>query len=125
MVGMRDSNPMPADMAGQGPWQEQHVQFARGHWRREEHAGAIRSAGWWESVTVTWRPAATRPRRSPLLAHALATAWETIGPLATELAVAAASRLLDRRHRPPAPAPPPHRRLHGAMRALPHPDQAP
>jgi hypothetical protein len=122
---MRDSNAMPAGMAGRGRWPEQQVQFARGHWRREEQAGAIRSAGWWESVTVTWRPAATPPSRSRLLAQALATAWETIGPLATELAVATASRLLDRRHRTPAVAPPPHQRLRRAIRALPHPDHAP
>ena len=33
---------------------ERRVQFARGQWWREEDAGAIRSAGWWESVTITW-----------------------------------------------------------------------
>jgi hypothetical protein len=122
MVGMPDSNPMPADRAGRGRWQQQ-VQFARGHWRRDEQAGTIRSAGWWESVTVTWRPAATPPRRSAPLAQALATAWETIGPLATELAVATASRLLDRRHRTPTLTPSSRRRLRGVMRALPHSDQ--
>jgi hypothetical protein len=46
---------MPAHLAGQGRWLER-VQVARGHWRREEQAGAIGSTGWWESVTVTWSP---------------------------------------------------------------------
>ena len=34
-----------------------------GHWRREEQASAIRSAGWWEAVRGTWSPAATPERR--------------------------------------------------------------
>lgn len=35
-----------------GPWQQQ-VHLSRGHWRREDAAGAIRSAGWWESIAMT------------------------------------------------------------------------
>jgi hypothetical protein len=97
MVGMRGSKVMPAHLAGQGRWLER-VQVARGHWRREEQAGAIRSSGWWESVTVTWSPAAAPLSRSPWLHRALATALETLGPPAAELMAATAWRLLDRRH---------------------------
>jgi hypothetical protein len=45
-----------------GLWQERQVQFSRGHWRRED--GAIRSAGWWETVTVVASPGA-RPQSRP------------------------------------------------------------
>jgi len=79
MAGMRGSKVTPAHLAGQGPWLER-VQVARGRWRREEQAGAIRSAGWWESVTVTWSPAATPPSRFPRLHRALATTLETLAP---------------------------------------------
>jgi len=48
---------MPAHLAGQGRWLKR-VQVARGYWRCQEQAGAVRSAGWWESATVTWSPAA-------------------------------------------------------------------
>ena len=85
---------MPSHLAGQGRWLER-VQVARWHWRRDEQTGGIRSAGWWESVTVTWTPAATPPSRCPWLHRALATAVETLGPPAAELVAATAWRLLD------------------------------
>ena len=50
--------------SSQGLWQHQ-VQLARGHWRHEDAAGAIRSAGWRESVTVIWSPALAPDRRPP------------------------------------------------------------
>jgi hypothetical protein len=109
MVGMRGSKVMPAHLAGQGRWLER-VQVARGHWRREEQAGAIRSTGWWESVTVTWSPAAAPLSGSPWLHRALATALETLGPPAAELMAATAWRLLDRRHGTRAVVLSPHRR---------------
>jgi hypothetical protein len=125
MVGMRDSKVMPVPLAGQGHWLER-VEFARGHWRREEQAGAISSTGWWESVTVTWSPVATAPRRSALLHRALANALETIGPHAAELVVATAWRLLDRRYGVCAVLPSPRRRqLPGATRTLPRSDHGP
>ena len=64
MVGMRGSKVMPAHLAGQGRWRKR-VQVARGHWRRQAQASAVRSAGWWESVTVTWSPAAARASGRP------------------------------------------------------------
>ncbi len=79
-------------------WLEQHVQLSRGHWRREEGAGAIRSAGRRESVTVTWLPATT-PERRPRCCTALATAFDTITPSTAELAAATARRSLERQHR--------------------------
>jgi len=125
MVSMRGSKVMPAHQAGQGRWLER-VQVARGHWRREEQASAIRSAGWWESVTVTWSPAAAPPSPSPWLPRVLATALETLGSPAAELMAATAWRLLDRRHGTRAVVLPQRRReLPGATRALPRPDQAP
>lgn len=125
MVGMRGTKVRPAHLSGQGRWLER-VQVARGHWRREEQAGGIRSAGWWESVTVTWSPAGTPPSRSPWLRRALATAVETLGPPAVEFVAATAWRLLDRRHGARAVALSPRRRqLPGATGALPRPDHAP
>lgn len=125
MVGMRGTKVMPARLSGQGRWLE-HVQVARGHWRRDEQAGAIRSAGWWESVTVTWTSAATPPGRSPWPRRALATALETLGPPAAELMAATAWRLLDCTHGTRAAVLSPRRRqLPGAIGALPRPDHAP
>ena len=119
MVSMRGSKVRPAHPAGQDRWLER-VQVARGHWRREERPGVIRSAAWWESVTVTWSPAAAPPSRSPWLYRALATALETLAPHAAELVAATAWRLLDRRHGTRAVVLPKRRReLPGATTALP------
>lgn len=82
---------------GQRLWQQQ-VQLSRGHWRREEAAGTTRSAGWWESVTVTWSPAAAPERRSGVLQRALATAADIIVPRLADAAVTGARRMLERRH---------------------------
>jgi hypothetical protein len=79
---------------------EQRIQFSRGHWRREEAAGAIRSAGSWESVTVTWSPVESgtaRGRRPGLLRQALSTAAETIVPAIAEAVASRAVRSIDRR----------------------------
>ncbi|HYZ57131.1 MAG TPA: hypothetical protein VE733_27020 [Streptosporangiaceae bacterium] len=104
---------------------EQRVQLSRGHWRREEQAGAIRSAGWWESVTVTWSPAATPPRRPPLLHRALVTAVDAIAPSLAELVAAGARRLLERRPGTRAVPPSSRRQLPAAIRALPRAHQRP
>jgi hypothetical protein len=98
---------------------EQRVQLARGHWLREEQAGAVRSAGWWESVTITWSPAAAPARRPTLLQRALATAVDAVTPAMTELAVAGARRLLERRPGIRAVLPSSRRRLPAARKALP------
>ena len=116
---------MPAHLAGQGRWLER-VQVARGYWRHEGQPGAIRSAGYWESVTVTRTPAATPPSRSPWLHRALATVVEALGPPAAELVAATAWRVLNRGHGTREVVLSPHRpQLPGATRALPRPDHAP
>jgi hypothetical protein len=82
----------------QGFWQQQ-MQLSRGRWRREDAAGAIRSAGWWESVTVTWSPAPAPDRRPAVLQRALAAAADMIAPVLADVAVTSTRRLLQRRHR--------------------------
>lgn len=86
---------LPGD--NQELWQPR-VQLSRGHWRREDAAGAIRSAGWWESVTVTWSPAPVRDRRAAVLQRALAAAADMIAPMLADVAVTSTRRLLQRRH---------------------------
>jgi hypothetical protein len=81
---------------GEQLWLEQRVQLSRGHWRREEADGAIRSAGWWEAVTVTWSPTAIPGRPPPLWQRALAAAVDTIAPSVAELAATGARHLLER-----------------------------
>jgi hypothetical protein len=80
----------------QGLWPRQ-VQLSRGHWRREDAAGTIRSAGWWESVTVTWSPAPAPGHRPAVLPRALAAAAEVIAPVLAEVAITSTRRLLRRR----------------------------
>jgi hypothetical protein len=106
---------------------EQRVQFARGHWRREEESGAVRSAGWWEAVSVTWSPAAAPGHRPRLWHRALATAVDTITPaitpVITELVVASARHLLERQRGLRMALPSPRRQLPVPARALPRSDQ--
>lgn len=110
--------------ARENPWLEQQVQFARGHWRREEQAGAVRSAGWWESVTVTLSPAAAAARPPSLLRRAAAVAADAIVPSLAELAAAGAQHLLDRWRVTRALRQPARRQLPAAVRALPRPGKA-
>ena len=105
-------------------WLEQHVQLSRGHWRREEGAGAIRSAGRRESVTVTWLPATT-PERRPRCCTALATTFDTIAPSIAELTAATARRSLERQHRTHTAFPSSRRHLPNAARELRRSDQVP
>src|SRR5262245_39369277 len=106
-------------------WLEQQVQLSRGHWRREEADGAIRSAGWWEAVTVTWSPAATPGHRPPLWHRALAAAVDTIAPSVAELVAASARHLLERQRAPRVVVHSSRRQLPGATRALPRSGQVP
>jgi hypothetical protein len=95
-VPMHDAtgHPLPSDNRGLWP---QQVQLSRGHWRREDAAGAISSAGWWESVTMTWSPAPAPDRRPAILPRVLAVAADTIAPVLAEIAVISTRRLLQRR----------------------------
>jgi hypothetical protein len=112
---------------GRPPLLQQRVEFARGHWRRDEEAGAVRSAGWWEAVSVTWSPVATPGHRPRLWHRALAAAVDTITPAITpviaELAVAGARRWLERQRGTRMALPAPRRQLPGPARALPGSDQ--
>ena len=106
----------------QGLWRQQ-VQLSRGHWRREDAAGAIRSEGWWESVTVTWPPAPAPGRRPALLQRALAATADMIAPVLADVAVASTRRLLERRHRLYPVASSARRQLASAARELPRSDR--
>jgi hypothetical protein len=97
-VVMRGAKDQPRTRGSHRLWLEQHVQLSRGHWRREEGAGAIRSAGRRESVTVTWL-STTTPERRPRCCTALATTFDTIAPSIAELTAATARRSLERQHR--------------------------
>lgn len=123
-VPMRDASghSLPGD--NQGLWQQQ-VQLSRGHWRREDAAGAIRSAGWWESVTVTWSPAPAPDRRPAVLQRALAAAADMIAPVLADVAVTSARRLLQRRHHRLLVASLLRRQLVSAGRGLPRSGRTP
>jgi hypothetical protein len=97
-VVMRGAKDQPRTRGSHRLWLEQHVQLSRGHWRREEGAGAIRSAGWRESVTVTWL-STTTPERRHRCCTALATTFDTIAPSIAELTAATARRSPGRQHR--------------------------
>jgi hypothetical protein len=128
---MRGTNDHAGARGSQWPRLEQQVQFARGHWRRDE--GAVRSAGWWEAVTVTWSGAATPEERPRLWHRALAAAMDTIGPPVAELVAARARQLLARQRVSHAVLSSARRQLPTAVRALsrpaaralPHSDQLP
>ena len=84
---------LPGD--NQGLWPQ--VQLSRGHWRREGAAGAISSAGWWESVTVTWSPAPAPDRHPAILPRVVSAAADMIAPALAAIAVTSTRRLLQRR----------------------------
>src|SRR5204862_3118310 len=107
---MRDASghSLPGD--NRGLWQQQ-VQLSRGQWRRDDAAGAVRSAGWWESVTVTWSLAPAPDRRPAVLQRTLQAAAGIIAPVLADAAVTSARRLLQRRS---------HRRLAASLQRL-HP----
>jgi hypothetical protein len=105
-------------------WQQQ-VQLSRGHWQREDAAGAIRSAGWWESVTVTWSPAPAPDRRPAVLQRTLEAAAGMIAPLLAEVAVSSARRLLQRRNHRLLVASLLRRQMVSADRKLPRSDRTP
>jgi hypothetical protein len=87
--------------AGQRARLAPRVELARGHWHREEAGGSVRTAGWWESVTVTWPAPAPDPARAhPLLRHAAVTAIDAMAPVLAGLAAAGAQRLITSRFRP-------------------------
>jgi hypothetical protein len=94
---MRNASGHSVPDDNQGLWPRQ-VQLSRGYWRHEDAAGAIRGAGWWESVTVTWSPAPA-PGRCPavLPRRALAAAAGVMAPVLANIAVTGTRRLLQRR----------------------------
>jgi Phage integrase family len=112
-MSMQDASGRAPPRDSQEHWQQQ-VQLSRGHWRRADAAGTIRSAGWWESVTVTWLPAPAPARRPAVLQRTLEAAAGMIAPVLADVAVTSARRLLQRRshrllvasllRRQPAPA---------------------
>jgi hypothetical protein len=122
---MPGSNGHPRVHGGQRWWLEPRVQLSRGHWRREEASGAIRSQGWWEAVTVTWSPAATPGRLAPLWQRALAAAVDTIAPSVAELVAAGARHLLERQRGTRMVVHSSRRPLPTAARALPRSGQLP
>jgi hypothetical protein len=123
-VVMRDAHDHGRAGQSQVFWLARRVQLSRGQWSRYEQAGAIRSAGWWESVTVTWSPTAPPEHPPPLLRRALAAAFDTTAPLIAEALAAGARRLLEHRPRGRTEIATSRRRqLPTAARALPRPDQ--
>jgi len=123
-VYMHDASARTLLRDGQGLWQQQ-VQLSRGHWRREDAAGAIRSAGWWESVTVTWPPAPAPARRPAMLQRTLEAAAGMIAPVLADVAVTSVRRLLQRRNHRLLVASLLRQRPAPAARQLPRPDQTP
>jgi len=118
---MRDASSHSPSSDNQGLWQQ--VQLSRGHWQREDAAGGTRSAGWWESVTVTWSPAPAPDRRPAVLPRALTAAADMIAPVLADVAIASIRRLVQREHcRLPVVL---RRQLVPAPRELARPDRAP
>ena len=97
-VVMRDAHGHGRAGQSQRLWLARQVQLSRGRWTRDEQAGAIRSAGWRESVTVTWSPAAP-PQHPP---RSCAARWRPHStrpaPLIAEVLAASTRRLLE--HQP-------------------------
>jgi hypothetical protein len=120
---MQDPSGQSLPRDNQGLWQQ--VQLSRGHWRREDAAGAIRSAGWWESVTVTWSPAPAPDRRPAVLPRALAAATDMIAPVLADIAITSIRRLIRRGHRELPVGSVRRRQLVAAPRELPRPDRTP
>ena len=89
---MHDASGRSLPHDSQRLWQQ--VQLSRGHWRHQDASGAIRSAGWWESVTVTWSPAPAPDRRPAVLRRTLEAAADMIAPVVAAAAVTSARRLL-------------------------------
>jgi hypothetical protein len=119
-VHMHDASARTQLRDGQGLWQQQ-VQLSRGHWRRQDAAGATRSAGWWESVTVTWSPAPAPDRRPAMLEAAAGV----IAPVLADAAVTGARRLLQRRKHQLLVASLLRRQLASPARELPRSDPTP
>jgi hypothetical protein len=120
---MRDPSGHSLPRDNRGRWQQ--VQLSRGHWRREDAAGAIRSAGWWESVTVTWSPAPAPDRRPDVLPRALAAATDMIAPVLADVAITSIRRLIQRGYRGLPVVSVLRRQLVSAPRELPRPDRTP
>ena len=120
---MRDPSGHSLPRDNQGRWQQ--VQLSRGHWRREDAAGAIRSAGWWESVTVTWSPAPAPDRRPAVLPRALAAATDMIAPILADIAITSIRRLIQPGHRGLPVVSVLRRQLVSAPRELPRPNRTP
>ena len=120
---MRDASGHSLPRDNQGLWQQ--VQLSRGHWRREDAAGAIRSAGWQEPVTVTRSPAPAPDRRPAMLPRALAAAADMIAPVLADAAITGMRRLAQRGHRGLPVVSVRRRQLVSAPREHPRPDRAP
>src|SRR5579859_441830 len=123
-VSMNDAPGRPPLRNSRGLWQQQ-MQLSRGRWRRQDTAGAIHSAGWWESVTVTWSPPPAPDRRLALPQRALAAAADMIAPVLADLAVTSATRLLQRRNHRLLVASLLRRQKASAARELPRLDRTP
>ena len=121
---MQDASGRSLPRDSQGLWQQQ-VQLARGHWRRQDAAGAIRSAGCWESMTVTSSRAPAPDRRPAVLQRTLEAAAEMIAPVLADAAVTSARRLLQRRNHRLLVASLLRRQPVPAARELPRPDRTP
>ncbi|HEX5297469.1 MAG TPA: hypothetical protein VFW50_10810 [Streptosporangiaceae bacterium] len=93
---MHDASGHPRPSDNRGLWPQQ-VRLSRGHWRHEDAAGAISSAGWWESVTMTWSPAPAPDRRPAILPRVVSAAADMIAPVLAAIAVTGTRRLLQRR----------------------------
>jgi hypothetical protein len=121
---MHDASGRSLLRANQGLGQQQ-VQLSRGHWRRQDAAGAIRAAGWWESVTVTWSPAPAPDRRPAALQRTLEAAAGLIAPVLADVVVTSARRLLQRRNHRLLAASLLRRQLVSAARELPRSGRTP